>query len=537
MDTLKMIHVITRGSKKMKKISLFALFLSISYVSPAPADNRKSEGNAYAATWGVTEQLFCEGSGVDAGWKEFSALSSQKFAKSMMQKRSDGNTGYGAIYYVAREMTDYGYKFCQTVVAADRDGGCTIRPYTEYFNVNGKETDCFWLCADGRYGDGCKETNFQVKEDVSLDEHIKRQKFVPENYHVLHDIKEHTETANIEDSIPMLKYNQLGECGSNERIDLNSNQKQEHDTVLAIRKIVVNKDNNSVIYTIKPLAVRAGGYTGCWWAGDDAAWPMLQWTGTEKSTFCPSSGFLHKAGGAGGCYFSKEDQANQTQEEQSAYKGAQTKALSLEEAGLAILCQGFDRAKYDNKVHVLNSDQFLYENWRTRGTNASGQTPSDYCKDKTGDEYDKCVKDYNETNDLYGDASATCTVFVCKDEGMGYASDPMVYGDFTCVPCAENSDKTIHHSRLGRGSDGICKVCKVGEIVKGGVCKEAKAIHKFYMGGVYDRNNSTVEKDIKDQCWTMSNPSTYKDCLNKAGWTNVKLTNQDKDNIPEEKSK
>ena len=523
----------------MKKISLFALLLTISYVSTAPADNRKSEGNAYAATWGVTEQLFCEGSGEDAGWKEFSALNSQKFAKSMMQKRSDGNTGYGAIYYVAREMTDNGYKFCQTVVAADRDGGCTKEPNTEYFNVNGEDTDCFWLCADGHYGDGCTGTDFQAEDEVSLDAHIKRQKFVPENYHVLYDIKKHTETDNIETSIPMLKYNQLGECGKNQRIDLNSNKKQEHDTVLAIRKIEINKDNNSVIYTIKPLAVRAGGYTGCYWAGDDAAWPMLQWTGKEKSTFCPSSGFLHKADGAGGCYFSEENQANQTQEEQSAYKGAQTKALSLEEAGLAILCQGFDRAKYDNKVHVLNSDQFLYENWRTHGTNAV-PTKDEYCKGKEGEEKTTCETDFetlygddDKFEEVYGNASATCTVFVCKDEGMGYASDPMVSGDFTCVSCAENSDKTIHPLRLGRGSDGICKVCKVGEIVENGVCVEAKAIHKFYMGGVYDKKTPTVEKDVKDQCWTMSNPSTYKDCLKKTGWANVKMTDQDYDNIPE----
>ncbi|MEE1030258.1 MAG: hypothetical protein UIC65_04520 [Alphaproteobacteria bacterium] len=526
----------------MKKISLFALLLSISYVSTAPAA-KKSDGDGYAESWGVTEQLFCKGSGVQAGWGDYADKSSLKFAWAMMDNKSDGNTGYGAIYYVAREMDAHGYKFCQTVVAADRDGGCTIQPYTEYFNVNGIPKDCFWLCEKGYYGNGCNESVFQDEDKVSLDAHIERQKFVPKNYHVLYDIAKHTLFDNIEENIPMLKYNELGECGKNQRIDLNSNKKQEHDTVLAIRKIEVDKDNNSVTYTIQPLAVRAGGYTGCYRKGDDAAWPMLQWTGTEQSTFCPSSGFLHKENSAGGCYFTLKGEEAQSQAEQSAYKAAQTKAQSLEESGLAILCQGFDRAKYDNKVHVLNSDQFLYQNWRTRGTNAV-PTKDEYCKDMTEEEKITCEANFealygddDKFEELYGDASATCTVFVCKDEGMGYASDPMVSGDFTCVSCAENSDKTIHPLRLGRGNDGICKVCKVGEIVENGVCIEAKAIHKFYMGGVYDRNNSTVEKDIKDQCWTMSNPSTYKDCLNKAGWTNVKLTDQDKDNIPEEKSK
>ena len=517
----------------MKKISLFALFLSISYVSTAPAA-KKSEGSDYAKDWGVENQLFCKGSGVQAGWEDYADKSSLKFAWAMMDNKSDGNTGYGAIYYVAREMNANGYKFCQTVVAADRDGGCTVQPYTEYFNVNGIPTDCFWLCADEHYGNECQESVFQDEDKVSLDAHIKRQEFVPKDYHVLYDIKKHTLFANIEENIPMLMYNKEGECGNNQRIDLNSNKKQEHDTVLAIRKIEVDKDNNSVTYTIQPLAVRAGGYTGCYRKGDDAAWPMLQWTGKEKSTFCPSSGFLHKADGAGGCYFTLKGEEAQSQAEQTAYKGAQTKAQSLEESGLAILCQGFDRAKYDNKVHILNSDQFLYENWRTRGTNAVQTKKDEYCKGKEGEKQKQCETEF-ET--LYGDASATCTVFVCKDEGMGYASDPMVSGDFTCVSCAENSDKTIHPLRLGRGSDGICKVCKVGEIVENGVCIEAKAIHKFYMGGVYDRNNSTVEKDIKDQCWTMSNPSTYKACLRDTGWANVKLTNQDKDNIPEEKSK
>ena len=522
-----------RGSRKMKKISLFALLLSISYVSTAPAA-QKSDGNDYAITWGVEKQLFCKGSGAHAGWGDYADKSSLKFAYAMMDNKSDGDTGYGAIYYVAREMTEHGYKFCQTVVAADRDGGCTVQPYTEYFNVNGIPKDCFWLCEKGYYGNGCNEKDFQAEDKVSLDAHIKRQEFVPENYHVLYDIKRHTLFGNIEEKIPMLKYNELGDCGSNERIDLNSNKKQEHDTVLAIKKIEINKDNSSVIYTIQPLAVRAGAYTGCYRKGDDAAWPMLQWTGTEKSTFCPSSGFQHKEDGTSGCYFTLKGEEAQSQAEQSAYKGAQTKAQSLEESGLAILCQGFDRAKYDNKVHVLNSNQFLYQNWRTVGSTGNNLTKEEYIKSKCPGGDSTCVSNVGNSYDsIYGNASATCTVFVCKDEGMGYASDPMVSGDFTCVSCAENSDKTIHPLRLGRGNDGICKVCKVGEIVENGVCIEAKAIHKFYMGGVYDKNNSTEEKNIKDQCWTMSNPSTYKACLKDTGWANVKLTDQDYDNIPE----
>ena len=538
-----------RGSKKMKKISLFALLFGVAYLSSVSA---AVVSGAEFAKWvkGSNADLpgfaRCKGSATDIGIENKNTGKNSSWQNHLYNYLYDKEWSKGALFYIAHEVAENGYKFCKTYVSADRSD-CYGEPYTEYWYSKSltEKPDCFWLCKPGFFDDGTG-CNSKVMTDTTVPDVSKIAKF---NHASPFAQESGFRYKNVQDNIQMLYTKRAHRCDSDGSLQVlfrKTGEGEEHDIVLAIKSITegvdekTSKGNGIVTYSVQPLVIRAGGTAGCLGkTASHTAWALPYFEDSESgninidTSMCPGN-MVHADGG--GCYVKQESKeaAAQTETEQINYKAAQTKAQSLEEAGLAILCQGFDRAKYDNKVHVLNSDQFLYENWRTRGSNASGQTPSDYCKDKTGDEYDKCVKDYNETNDLYGDASATCTVFVCKDEGMGYASDPMVSGDFTCVSCAE---KTIHPLRLGRGSDGICKVCKVGEIVENGVCIEAKAIHKFYMGGVYDRNNSTVEKDIKDQCWTMSNPSTYKDCLNKAGWTNVKLTDQDKDNIPEEKSK
>ena len=320
-----MIHVIMRGSKKMKKISLFALLLSISYVSTAPAQV-KTDGEQYAPQWDVVSQDTCKGTGEEAGWSDFADYNASKFARNMMQNRADNtDLGYGAVYYVAREMNDNGYKFCKTVIAADRDGGCTKKPYTTYYDVAGN-TGCFWLCANGHWGDGCSQSSF-VTGDTGTKVHDDRTGIADGKIKQLASIKNiRLSATNIEDEIPMLKSNVSGDCSKLDRVNLNSNKSQEHDTVLVIKSVVV--DGSNVTYTIQPLAVRAGGYTGCLWGGDDAAWPMVAWTGKEKNTYCPTGGYIHRDGGGCSAPVESEESAVAATEK-AALDAAVAKAKSL----------------------------------------------------------------------------------------------------------------------------------------------------------------------------------------------------------------
>ena len=505
----------------MKKISLFVLLLCISYVSTAPADDasayiqNKVDGEDFRPKWGVADNIAgykCLASGSDYGWSTNHTNTNTKWQKYLRDNLMDSHGyGKGAMYYVATYMSDKGYKFCKYIFGGGR-GDCYSNSWTGYWPADNQ--DCFWLCEQGYYGEGCESTELTTaKHDLSKDE--ARKSYIDGKTHGL-VITNFTAHGNQENNIPMFLPNQYVSCGSvNRQISMTKmGPKQEHDVVLVAKSMTVSSDKTSIKYTVQPMVVRAAGTAGCLGIkASRAAWAFTQFVAKERTDLCPSDTKYSESVGA--CIV--DESAITSQTEKTEYEAEITKAKSLEEQGLAILCPGFTKEKYDNKVHVLNSEQFLYPNWRTRGTNSSNQTASEYCKDKTGDAYDGCVKAYN--NDvIYGDASATCTVFVCKDDSMGYASDPMVYGDFTCVSCTENSDETIHHSRLGRGNDGICKVCKVGEVLKNGACTTAKTIHKFYMNGVYNKATPTKENDIKDQCWTKPTPEEYKSCMEDLGW-------------------
>lgn len=520
----------------MKKISLIALLLTVSFIPNANAAYNVT--NADRTEWFTNALSAIKGSGFEclgsAGDIGFDATKISGESNGDVQDYL-GNFLYekeyskGAIYYIAHDFSKNGYKFCKTYISADRSD-CNGEPYTEYWysKTLAEKPDCFWLCKPGFYDDGtgCNSTTMIDTSVPDLS-----------NIHTFDGVLSLNEVGfrykGVQNEIPMFFTERAVRCDIGKKLPVNfhkSGMGQEHDIVLAIKSIVKD-DQNNVTYTVQPMVIRAAGTAGCLSKkASHTAWalPKFPDAGVKiDNTMCPGN-MLHKEEG-GGCYISVPNQeaATQSQEEQSAYKAAQSKAQSLEEQGLAILCQGFDRAKYDNKVHVLNSDSFLYPNWRTRGSNASGKTPSEYCEGKTGDAYNQCIKEYNDSDAVYGDASATCTVFVCKDEGMGYKSDPMGAGagDFTCVSCMQNDDTTIHPSRLGVGSDGICKVCAVGEVYSSTskTCEKAKSIHKYYMGGLLTQNE-TEPRELNKQCWTMPTPDAYKDCIADTGYADALKT-------------
>jgi hypothetical protein len=100
---------------------------------------------------------------------------------------------------------------------------------------------------------------------------------------------------------------------------------------------------------------------------------------------------------------------------------------------------------------------------------------------------------------------------------MGYKDNPVVNSNFNCVSCVENDDTTINPLRLGAGSDGVCKECKVGEILKNGECVDADSIHKFYMNGIKDKD-ATEDRKLSEQCWTKPTPDEYIKCMEETKW-------------------
>ena len=565
----------------MKKISLFALLFGVAYLSSVSA---AVVSGAEFAKWvkGSNADLpgfaRCKGSATDIGIENKDTGKNSSWQDHLYNYLYDKEWSKGALFYIAHEVAENGYKFCKTYVSADRSD-CYGQPYTEYWYSKSltEKPDCFWLCKPGFFDDGTG-CNSKVMTDTTVPDVSKIAKF---NHASPFAQESGFRYKNVQDNIQMLYTKRAHRCDSDGSLQVlfrKTGEGEEHDIVLAIKSITegvdekTSKGNGIVTYSVQPLVIRAGGTAGCLGkTASHTAWALPYFDDKQENitidtSMCPGN-MMHADGG--GCYVKQESKAAaaQTETEQINYKTALTRAQSLEEAGLAILCQGFDRAKYDNKVHVLNSKAFEYQNWRIVGEtkyNVSKEdvlgtsigTKEEYigakdkneyvntkcandpsrtaCEQRHAQQYDELSKEYDEkkaaASEAYDNAqinenvNATCTVFVCKDEGMGYASDPTASadGDFTCVSCAVNSDKTIHHSRLGRGSDGICKVCNVGEIVKNGQCEKSKSIHKFYMDGMNQKTSGEIKpvENLADQCWTKPTPDEYKACIKDLGLEN-----------------
>ena len=107
----------------MKKVSLFALLLCVFCVSNAIA--AKVNDDSILKAWGVTgdnaQQDFCKGIATEAGFDVSQAGKVGDWARYMAKNKTlDENTGFVSVYYIARDITVNGAKFCKTVVAADR---------------------------------------------------------------------------------------------------------------------------------------------------------------------------------------------------------------------------------------------------------------------------------------------------------------------------------------------------------------------------------------------------------------------------------
>lgn len=541
----------------MKKVSLFALLLCVFCVSNAiaAAGSMQVTDEDILNAWGVSgvneNQDFCKGTATEAGFDVSNAGTVGGWARYMAKNKTlDENTGFVSVYYIARDITVNGAKFCKTVVAADRCG-CTCDPITEYYDVNDK--DCFWLCKQGYYGDGCETTTFVTGaiDPATLDA---RKGIADGKIHPLVSPRDvNMAGSNIENDIQMFMMNTGKNCHHLPRENLSSTKWQEHDTVLALKQIRDSEDGYSVIYTVQPMVVRAGGYSGCYWGGDDFAWPMVAWTGKADETLCPSSGHMHKAKDGGiGCVGGKSEEevlaAGVASQELEEYKMQLSVAESQEKQGLAMLCPNWPKDKYDNKMHELRGGNFSNKQWRTeegaqtKDAYVEEQCASSCTTDATNDTCTTCKTKYEKVWDnLYSSVDTACTTFVCKND-LGYASDPLVSGDFSCVECSSlDSVKSVSSRRVGRNAaDGVCTVCPVGKLFsrKENTCIKATTLSKHYMMGteIGPNPNTTVTeilekepsdsrklKKVGDQCWAKMTPDDYKKCIEDYGWANVKM--------------
>lgn len=505
----------------MNKISFVALLVSISFVSDALA--AKEDGAAYRTKWEVSASYpTCKGSGADAGFDGSSEniktnLKWRKYLAASFTESGKGYWGYGAWYWIAHEMNDHGYRFCKTAVGADRSG-ITKSPFTNYVAKADANKDngenCFWLCEKGYYGNKCaSSTPSAIEPDSDGNDFIiiqNRAKIAaglnanPLDSSTVATLK----GAGQKNSIPMFYHGNYTACSGGIQVDLRKMSKsQEHDVVLAIKNIETDGIAR-VTYTLQPMVVRAASAKNY----ADTGWPMISWTGKESKDYCPNEKFLHSDdGGCIGYSQKTADIQDVSHTEKAAYESALEQAKIIELSGLDLLCPGFDRSKYDNKIHELNTNKFEYKNWRTKeaGTDALiADKCNSACSQKTGDELQICSKSCSDRyNQLYASADATCTIFVCKD-GMGYASDPKISGDYTCVSCAISADATIHPKRLGLGANGMCITCEIGKVYSDGQCVDATPLNQRELVGVGEAIQS-----LDEQCWTKANPDEYKKCI------------------------
>ena len=132
---------------------------------------------AQLSKWGAQKAADCGGTGAEAGFKGDDVGTNTSWTKYLVYNwtytgGTGGRDGYNAVYYLASTMYGHGYKFCKTIVAADRFGDLT-QPRVVFYEPSA--TDCFVLCEEGYYGSTCSLRTAQLKTS-SLDNF--KQKFL-----------------------------------------------------------------------------------------------------------------------------------------------------------------------------------------------------------------------------------------------------------------------------------------------------------------------------------------------------------------------
>ncbi len=460
------------------KVSLLSLMILLCAVPMANAASN-SDGTKYRSDWGLNDgsitSLACSGSGADAGFskshtgEEPSVGRDEYWHKWLAKHFTDdqkGDWSYGAVYYIAHEMSEHGYKFCKTVVQGDRDSCTSDSTFLMYYGLG----DCLWICEKGYYGDGCTSKTIDTTQpDTSV---LKRRKsYANGKIHPLVSTKDMRTGGNIKTKIPMFFSSHKVKCSDGNQVNLlKMKKKQEHDVVLAIKTIT---DSDSLWkFTLSPMVIRSGGAKGCHGV-DDTAWPMIKWAGQESANYCPSAGFIYDATKSA-CIANVP-----LAESQAAEEAASNAASELQQAiadaekdrqnKLNLLCPTFVKENYNQKIH-------------------------DFIESKFGE--------------------TTCYNLKCKDSESGFYEADM--DSTTVIPCNKCAPADSKSDMLyGVDSDGYCVECGLGKYFDKSTkkCVVATAITKEQMKGEISSTGS-LKKTATDRCWTKSTPAEYRECLN-----------------------
>ena len=438
---------------------------------------------AQLSKWGIQKAADCGGTGAEAGFKGDDVGTNTSWSKYLVNNwtytgGTDGRDGYNAVYYLASTMYGHGYKFCKTIVAADRFGDAT-QPRVRFYEPSA--TDCFVLCENGYYGPGCLLRTAQLQTS-SLDNFKSAQSYATGAVHKLENNNRTTKEA----TVLVLGRRHVG-CGGNKQIDLKLARMQEHEVVLALKQ--VTSDDKSLTFTIQPMIVRAGAQPGSWLAAAKNyryAWPMVKFQGSTSTSYCPSVGFVHENGK---CVID-EHAANYQN-----LKNAVERAREEERKNKELICPDWDGAeKYYNRAE----HEFVESTYNG----------------------EKCMK------------------FKCSDPDLGFWSTHMLYDGglnsnsprnaYSCVSCAvtapEGGNAAMYAVTFGVGKgdkEGKCIRCKIGQRYnsESRECEDAKA---FEMRDMVYGPSKTARDDLKLQCWTMSEPSCYRKCMEGASAEQLK---------------
>lgn len=189
-----------------------------------------------------------------------------------------GTENKGNVYWVAWELNANGGKFCPTQMGAKRSGGG--KPWTVFYNIS-KDSDCIWLCKNGKGGDKC---NSNVTEISGVEQIL--QKTDGKN----------SDNVNVEDSIAKLINDFYKDCSSKSYKPYHSTKDQEHSVVLA----VTGYTSDGYGAYVQPLTLRAAARrTGSYWHDYNKAFAFAYLANSGDKTLVCMNGYKHNANGNG----------------------------------------------------------------------------------------------------------------------------------------------------------------------------------------------------------------------------------------------
>lgn len=265
---------------KYLMVVLFCLFIT----GDSFAEITKNSGKPYCNDWGLgagcTGLEQCQG---ETPWDaETWPLQARDKIRSIK--------GHCEIpLLIARDIRANGAKFCAMHAGAARHN-CSSESYTAYYNA--KKEQCFWMCKEGYYGEGCVSTDPTEVSACNNDAFDIIAGMT--GYGVIQDGLSSSigsNPTNIENQVPMFVRDNYINCNNTSGggglynfKKMIGYRQQEHDVILAVESF----DTTNKKLVARPVVVRAGTIRdyALQWDMCQHAWPTLKWIKDGKPV-CP----------------------------------------------------------------------------------------------------------------------------------------------------------------------------------------------------------------------------------------------------------